>query len=231
MLNILSLDIPQLPVDAIRESGMNKEVPAAIRQYFINEYLNECFNQLNARHELINTAIRNAYFIHQDCLESRQASNYYTTGEQHYLELAYIDSISLSLIQSTVQLVTLIHCMNHINKTNSYPSESGLKSILQELISDPSVWNNLSVHIEFINTIAQIQQAISSPFAHAHTEYFLIEDDPTIFTPVQTGVHSYNVIKVSLRRLIEQYSQFFQSAKNILRQCSPETIRLITQWN
>jgi hypothetical protein len=231
MLEYIALDLPQLPVDPIYPNGIAVNSPPELRPYFIHSYLQEKVFHFAARHASINQWLRVTYLRHQEHMQERNQPYGYPLNEAHYTQRVEIEAICSSLCQSTAEVLTLIYDMDYLKKNNAYSGPVPIQYLYPLLEALEGIATALSPHAAFIATIQKVQENLRQPFLHTHREEVFTGPEPVVFLPQRPDPVNPSVQHLSLSELVNQYGQFFQSAKAILQECSHESLTHLIPWN
>jgi len=222
MLKKINLTVPQLIVESSDHSGLiNKKFRDHLKHYLSSSFLDDKYRQIAVVHSNINSTLLDIYLSHSQNMDTRQTQEMYPVDRDHCTELYKIEMVCHELYKLTMELLTIISFTDDFNQKQSWTPGYSIEEDMEILLTNPRIRPHIELHLLFINNILKIAKDITRSPICFPKDLLILDDEPVIHAR-HTNTTKPGSTPVPLRRLIEDYNQFFRMTKVALRQLAPE---------
>lgn len=225
MLDIIEIDLPQLPVQHFRGTSTLKEMPVLLNpEMYLWGYFNRKFEEFAVRHAIINDQLQNIYISHAKERKQRQEEEYYEIDTAHYGELHTISLVVHSLKQLLEELITIFYFVHYAKTFDRLGADTLLDRKIAELKSIADIQPEMQLIESLYTELTRITSG--SFFVYDETIRHLVDDEPMILLPTKQDFIFANLEKVPLTPMVDQYKQVFELSKPLFKKIAPDALVL-----
>lgn len=228
MLDYINVDIPQLPFwESTNYSTVTKRFKDVLNQHFLSDYLRQKFTDYSVRHNTLNEQLRDIYLTHAHLAKSRINEETYSLNSRHYQQLFLTDQVCKSLSLMVAELFYCIYFMKQLQVKSQIPGKIEISAAIGFVMTDQAFTNHFATFLTFVRQTEEIRHCYQLNSIRSGYDFLLTEEQPVYFVTDKNG----SITIHSLSKFINDYTSFFLTCKQVLRQHAPEVIAVgLEMW-
>jgi len=221
MVNILTLDIPQLMVyPQTSYTSISKKWFAEMDRFFLSNYMSEKMQGLSVKHYWLNELIRGIFIDHQKRKMARADTEFYPRDEHHHLQLLKTNVVCENIAALTQELAYCLYFLKFIKDFNRCPDKKEPSESITGLLVSKELNNGFSDYESYLKLTGIIRNSYHINSIISTSSIMLTDENPVFFVVDKNE----QIVKHSFQKFLEDYNAVFLLCMKNLHIHSPEAI-------